>query len=111
MHPVYYSCFFLLLVLYLQRKKEKKIYIQNLIKRKRKGKNPMKELATKMLGKDCIVYTFNGEQIVGTVKEVTEGALWIANEKRSEIVNLDFVVRLREHPTNKDGKKKSVVLD
>ena len=28
-----------------------------------------------------------------------------------EAINLDFVIRIREYPRNKKGKKKSVVLD
>jgi len=28
-----------------------------------------------------------------------------------EAINLDFVIRIREFPKNKKGKKKSVVLD
>jgi len=28
-----------------------------------------------------------------------------------EAVNFDFIVRIREYPKNKNGKKKSVILD
>ena len=42
---------------------------------------------------------------------MTEGGLLIENKGETEAVNLDYVVRLREYPKNKKGKKKSVVLD
>ena len=71
----------------------------------------MLELAKKMIGKECLIYTFNGTQIVGTVKEVGDGAILVAGETTEEVVNLDFVVRIREYPRKKNGKKKSVVLD
>ena len=30
---------------------------------------------------------------------------------KTEAINLDFVIRIREYPRNKNGKKKSVVFD
>ena len=32
-------------------------------------------------------------------------------EGKIEALNLDFVIRIREYPKNKKGKKKSIVLD
>ena len=61
--------------------------------------------------KECLIYTFNGTQINGTVKEVTDGALLLESNGTVEAVNLDFIVRIREYPKKKNGKKKSVVLD
>lgn len=71
----------------------------------------MIELAKRMIGKECLVYTFNGTQLTGTVTEIDENAILLDNGKEQEIVNLDFVIRIREYPRKKDGKKKSVVLD
>lgn len=71
----------------------------------------MTELAKRFIGKECIIYSFNGNQYTGTVKEVSDGAIIVENGGSEEAINLDFIVRLREHPKNKDGKKKSVVLD
>ena len=45
------------------------------------------------------------------IKEVTEGAILIEKDGKIEAINLDFVIRIREYPRNKKGKKKSVVLD
>ena len=70
----------------------------------------MLELAKRFLEKECIIYTFNN-QLEGIIKEVNGNALLIEKNGTLEAVNLDFVVRIREYPRKKDGKKKSVVLD
>lgn len=72
----------------------------------------MKELAKKFIDKECIVYAFDSShQFEGIIREVTDGALLIEKEGQQEAINLDFVIRIREYPRNKNGKKKSVVLD
>ena len=70
-----------------------------------------KELAEKFIGKECLVYTVNSQKLTGEIKEVTDGALLLEKDRKSEAINLDFVIRIREYPKNKKGKKKSVVLD
>ena len=47
----------------------------------------------------------------GYIKEIEGNALMIEKNGVLEAVNLDFVVRIREYPKKKNGKKKSVVLD
>lgn len=72
----------------------------------------MKELAKKFIDKECIIASFDGNhQYDGIIKEVTEGAILIEKDGKLEAINLDFVIRIREYPRNKKGKKKSVVLD
>ena len=70
----------------------------------------MFELAQKFLNKECIIYTFNS-QFTGTIKEVNKGGILIEKSGTLEAVNFDFIVRIREYPKNKNGKKKSVILD
>ena len=69
----------------------------------------MKDMANKFIGKECIVYTLNS-QLTGTVKEVGEGALLLETKDSTEAVNFDYILRLREYPRNKNGKKKSLVV-
>ena len=69
----------------------------------------MFELAKNFIGKECIIHTLNS-QVSGVVKEVSDGAMLVEYKGNVEAVNLDFVTRIREYPTNKKGKKKSVVL-
>ena len=72
----------------------------------------MKELAVKFIDKECIIYAFDSShRYEGVIKEVTDGAILIEKDGRLEAINLDFVIRIREYPRNKNGKKKSVILD
>lgn len=72
----------------------------------------MKEFATKFINKECVIDSFDGShQYVGIIKEVTDGAILVEKDGKIEVLNLDFVIRIREYPRNKNGKKKSVILD
>ena len=74
----------------------------------------MRELAKQFIGKECIIYTItsNDGSVQGVIKEIEDGGLIIErNSGEREIVNLDFVTRIREYPRKKNGKKKGVVLD
>ena len=71
----------------------------------------MKDMAQMFIGKECLVYTYNS-QIVGTIREVSDGAILLENAYGTrEAVNLSYICRIREYPRKKNGKKKSVVLD
>ena len=72
----------------------------------------MIELAKRFIGKECIIYAFDSNhQFEGVIKEVSEGAILIEKDEKLEAINLDFVIRIREYPRNKSGKKKSVIFD
>ena len=72
----------------------------------------MVELAKKFIDKECLIYSFDGNrQFEGIIKEVTDSAILIEKDGSLEAINLDFVIRIREYPRNKNGKKKSVILD
>ena len=72
----------------------------------------MKELAKRFIGKECIIYSFDGNhQYDGIIKEVTDGAILVEKSGNMEAINIDFVIRIREFPRNKKGKKKAVVAD
>ncbi|MCI6008420.1 MAG: hypothetical protein MRZ25_09290 [Ruminococcus sp.] len=74
----------------------------------------MKELAKRFIGEECIIYTITSIDggVQGLIKEIDDGGMVI--EKKSgelEIINLDFVTRIRAYPRKKNGKKKAIVLD
>lgn len=72
----------------------------------------MKELAKSFIGKECVISSFDGShQYEGVIKEVTDGAILLEKDGKMEALNLDFVMRIREYPRNKKGKKKLVVAD
>ncbi|MBQ7336589.1 MAG: hypothetical protein IJW92_08985 [Clostridia bacterium] len=71
----------------------------------------MRELAKKFTDRECLIYLFNDHQINGIIKEVGDSAILLESGDTVEAVNLDFIVRIREYPRKKNGKKKSVILD
>ena len=72
----------------------------------------MKELAKRFIDKECLITAFDSNhQFEGVIKEVSDSAILVEKKEAVEAINLDFVIRIREYPTNKKGKKKSVVLD
>lgn len=101
--------FMLLIIVFITRQNERTV-IKNIIKKRKMGDRQMFELAQKFIDKECIIYTFNS-QITGVVKEVNQGGILVENGNTTEALNFDFIVRIREYPRNKNGKKKSVVFD
>ena len=72
------------------------------MKKRKTGENKeMKELATRFIGKECIVCFFDGSQQTGIIKEVTEGAILMEKKDKLEAMNLDFVLRIKEAPRSK----------
>ena len=71
----------------------------------------MKELAQKFVGKECLIYTvINSDSCIkGKITEVTDTGIIIENEGNIEAVNLEYVIRIREWPRGRNGKKKMVV--
>lgn len=106
-------CVFFLLFLVLQQNKMKKQSAAHRLltaRQTEREKEKMVELAKQFIGKECIIYTLNN-QINGTIQSVSDGGLVLENNGTHEIVNLNYVLRIREYPRNKNGKKKSVVFD
>lgn len=106
-------CVLCLLFLVLQQNKMKKQAAARRLlaaRQTEKEKQKMVELAKQFIGKECIIYTLNN-QINGTIQSVSDGGLVLENNGTREIVNFDYILRIREYPRNKNGKKKSVVFD
>jgi len=81
-------------------------------KRKLEGNTEMKELAKRFIDKECLISSFDSNhQFEGVIREVSDSAILVEKNGTVEAINLDFVIRIREFPKNKKGKKKSVVLD
>ena len=103
----------ILVVLYISFRNRRVVAARKIIKkRKVESHTEMKELAKRFIDKECIISSFDGNhQYEGVLKEVTDGAILMEKDGKIEAINLDFVIRIREYPRNKKGKKKSVVLD
>ncbi len=114
MNPAYYiPIFMLFLVLFLLLRNQKNVIAKKIIEKRQKGEaTEMVELAKKFIDKECLVYSFDGNrQFEGIIKEVSDSAILVEKDGALEAINLDFVIRIREYPRNKSGKKKSVILD
>ena len=103
----------LFIILFVMYCNQKAVIARKVIeKRKTEDRTKMIELAKRFIGKECLIYAFDSNhQFDGTIKEVTDGAILIEKDQKLEAINLDFVIRIREYPKKKNGKKKSVVLD
>ena len=113
MNPSFYIIIILIVILYMLLLNQRFIIAKKGIRKRRSGDlKKMIELAKMFIGKECVIYSFDSNhQFMGTIKEVTDGAILLEKNGKLEAINLDFVIRIREIPTNKKGKKKSVILD
>ena len=114
MNPSYTTIIMLWIIIFIMFRNRRKVAIIRKIIKNRKvgGDTKMKELAKKFINKECLIYAFDSShQFEGVIKEVTDGAILVEKAGTTEAINLDFVIRIREFPKNKKGKKKSVVLD
>ena len=99
-------------MLFLLWRNQKATAAKKAIKKTRMESKEMVELAKKFIGKECLICAFDSShQYEGVIKEVCDGAILIENKGQIEAINLEFVIRIREYPRNKKGKKQSVVLD
>jgi hypothetical protein len=60
------------------------------------GDGFMNELVRTFLGKQCVVYTFEGNRIKGTIEKVEGNWISISTAKEAQIVNADFISRIRQ---------------
>lgn len=112
MYGLYMLWIALLLLLFLESRKRRAAIKQQIRKKhSTKERERMQELAKQFIGKECLIYTITSSTVQGTLRDVGNGGLLVEGKDSTEVVNLDYVMRIREVPRNKKGKKKSVVLD
>lgn len=105
----YLPLIFLLYVYCMSRKRRARSVRARI--RRRKGDMEMQELAKRFIGKDVLLYLISDGNIDGILKEVIDNAVVIEKDGKENVVNLDYVIRMREYPVGKNGKRKSIVLD
>lgn len=83
------------------------------IRKKKRGKSEMTELIQKYIGKECLIYTCmsSSSLLKGVVLSCKDGWIEVETDGQTDIVNCEYIIRIREYPKNKKGKRKSVVLD
>lgn len=77
-------------------RKRKTILITKFFNRTEREKKEMFELAKRFIEKECTLFTFDGNGFTGVIKEVTDGAVLLDRKGKTEIVNLNMVVRIKE---------------
>ena len=106
---------FVLVILPQIRARKRNAVVAHRIRRKgKKETKAMENLAKQFIGKECIIYTItsNDGSVQGTIKEVSSGGMLVEDPfGQIQVVNLEYVTRIREYPRNKKGKKKAFVLD
>ena len=113
----YWWMVFILIIFWWIRKRQRTAAAVWQIQNQRKQNKEIlavKELAKQFIGEECIIYTItsNDGSVQGVIKEIDDGGMVIErNSGEREIINLDFVTRIRQYPKKKNGKKKSVVFD
>ena len=105
----FFPLILLLVIVYYQRK-ETDQFIAARIKRQ-KGDADMQTIAQRYIGKDVLLNTVASGSYDGVIKEVVENAVVLEKDGKETVVNLDYVIRLREYPRKKNGKRKSIVTD
>ncbi len=112
-----------LLSVFLSEKKRKRLLAVQKVSAKRrdpekseKEKAAMTEMLKRFIGKECIIYMFSDAQYTGVIREISDGCVLISpaesgKEDEVEIINADYISRVREYPRNKKGKKKALVVD
>lgn len=106
-----YIAIMILFILIFTQNRNKSVMMKQFMKSKNKeDKKEMLELAKRFIGEECLIYTFNS-QLSGVIKEVSEGAILVESGNTSEVINLDFIVRIRQYPRKKNGKKKSIIFE
>lgn len=106
----YIGVFIIFIVLGVIYRQERLRIIKRKIDKRKGRKTEMLKLAEQFIGKRCLFYTFNS-QVAGTVKEIGENGILIEEKENLQIINPDYIVRIREYPKNKKGKYKDVIFD
>ncbi|HNX14867.1 MAG TPA: hypothetical protein PK854_08845 [Oscillospiraceae bacterium] len=102
MNPaVYISIFLPLLVIFIEQEQANaQMRTTRITKRRKEGQIRMNESVRQFIGKNCLIYTYNN-QLTGTVFSVEDNWLTIMTKAGSELINIDYINRIREYPTKK----------
>lgn len=106
----YLPIIMLFIIIFITSLNERKLVIKNIIQKK-KGREYMNEVIQRYLGKDCLIYlSLSSTVVAGNVINLNDNWLTVKTKDGEETVNLDYIIRIKEHPVNKNGKKKSVIF-
>ncbi|MBR2869245.1 MAG: hypothetical protein IKB88_09335 [Clostridia bacterium] len=71
----------------------------------------MNEIINAYINKDCVIYLSNSSSVItGNLISLNDNWITVKTKDGNEILNIDYIVRLKEHPVNKKGKKKEIIF-
>ena len=97
MNPAIYIAILLpLLIIFMEENKKKRVIMNHIVKKKtEQEKEKMIEYIKSFIDKECYVYTINNT-IKCTIKGVGDNAILLKTKNTTDVVNLDFVLRVSE---------------
>ena len=101
MTPGVYGAFMILIVLFVLHQQRKNVRRVCRVRRKKRGKITMNELIRRFVGKQCLVYSENGNAVQGVVETVEGNWVSVQTKQGTELVNLDYISRIKEKPAKK----------
>ncbi len=111
MNSMWFIYFVLFIIIFTQIRLDK-FYIIRKHLRKKRGKFNMTEMINRFIGKECLIYTCaSNSTVTGIIRSYNDGWIEIETNGNCDIMNCEYITRIREYPKNKNGKKKSIVLD
>ena len=112
METTWILIFVMFLIIFLE-KRNNTINVVRKHLRSKKGKVNMTEMIKNYIGKECLIYTCtSSSQITGVIKSCNDGWIEVENSNgQCDIINGEYIIRIREYPRNKNGKKKSIITD
>ena len=101
--------FIVLFIIISQQKRNNVLISYVIVKKKRKenGKK-MKTVVEKLIGERCSFFCVGGSNFIGTINEVTDGAVIIRDSDKDEMeaINLDFILHIQKYPKKEKKHKK-----
>ncbi len=111
MESMWFLYVVLFVVIFMQLRQDNLIIVRKHLRKKR-GKFNMTEMINKFIGKECIIYTCtSSSSVTGIIRSYNDGWIEVERNGVSDIMNCEYILRIREYPKNKNGKRKSVVFD
>lgn len=83
--------------------------VKKIMRKKLRG-DYMSDMIKSFIGKECIIYTLQG-QVSGIIDTMEDNWITVKRMDSVEIINIEYINRIREYPKDKKGKKKSFFID
>lgn len=96
--------FLFVIVFHDKKKRNKQIEILRKI-RNRRNRIMNGDMLKIFVGKDCVVYTVD-KYVSGVIEQINDNWLNIKTKDGLEMLNIEYIVRVKEYPLDKNGKKK-----